>query len=346
MHRCLQLAKKGIYTVAPNPMVGCVITVADPTMPYGERIIGEGYHRYFGGPHAEVEAIGAVPDPDMLVGAKVYVNLEPCSHHGKTPPCAHLLIDKNIGEVVVGMADPNPLVAGRGLAILREAGVKVVVNALQTEAQWLNRKFVVFHAKRRPYVLIKWAQSQDSYIGRRLGTAVGLSNPRSMQSVHRARSHHASIMVGKNTAINDNPTLNLRHWAGKHPLRILLDAQLESPLDLNMLCDGNKTLVVNEIRGDETTWPSYLKINPHELEDVLAALYDREVQSVMVEGGSELLQSFIDRNLWDEAWVYDTPHVLGHGVAAPKLVHQKLLGKYPIDGDTITQYINNISIES
>ena len=296
MSRCLQLARHGEFTTAPNPMVGAVIV-------HEGRIIGEGWHRQYGGPHAEVNAVLSVrpEDEPLLREATIYVSLEPCSHWGKTPPCAELLVGKGFRRVVVGCLDPNEKVAGRGIRRLREAGAEVVVGVLQQECWWLNRKFMTFHTKHRPYITLKWAQSADGFIDRIRqshadGESVHFSTAWTQTMVHRLRASHEAILVGHRTWELDQPSLTTRLWPGKSPRRMVLR-------------DGK--LNVEERAGE-----GYFEEYP------ASSIFDGQFsncQSILVEGGAQTLQSFIDADLWDEAFIERSELVLGSGVRAPEL---------------------------
>lgn len=299
MARCLQLARHGELTTAPNPMVGAVIV-------YGCRIIGEGWHRMYGGPHAEVNAVNSVRpgDESLLREATIYVSLEPCSHWGKTPPCAELLIRKGFRRVVVGCMDPNEKVAGRGIAMLREAGAEVVVGVLEEECKWLNRKFMTFHRLHRPYVTLKWAESADGFIDRRResyadGPAVRFSTPWTQMLVHRLRATHEAILVGRRTWELDRPSLTTREWPGRSPRRMVIE---------------NGKLKIEEY-GDADYYD----------ELSVASIFNFQFpvskfpQSLLVEGGAQTLQSFIDADLWDEAYIERSDIILGDGVRAPKM---------------------------
>ena len=339
INRCFQLAKKGINRVAPNPMVGSVVTVPDELASYGERIIGEGYHKYYGGPHAEVNALSSIKNRDLLKDATVYVNLEPCSHFGKTPPCADLLVASKVKRVVVAMEDPNPEVSGRGVARLRSAGIDVIVNVLQTEAIHLNRRFVTAFTKKRPYVLLKWAETPLGYINGSNKEPVWISNRRCQQIVHQWRSEEQAIMVGANTAIIDNPSLTTRSWDGPSPIRVLLDSTLRTPVSNRLFTDGLPTLVFNERTDKAKGSFEYIKTDCRDLGTVLTNLYSRGINSLMVEGGAQLLQSFIDANLWDEARVITGNNEIIGGTKAPKI--RFLTGKTETIEKDIIRYIKN-----
>ena len=289
MHRCLQLAQYGQQGAAPNPMVGAVIV-------YRDRIIGEGYHKCCGTAHAEVNAIDSVQpcDREFLKDSTLYVSLEPCSHFGRTPPCADLIIRTGIPRVVVGCIDSFDKVKGNGIKRLRDAGIQVVVGVLERECQLLNRHFFTFHAKKRPYITLKWARSADGYIDveRNDGSAARLSTPETLVRVHRLRSEHKAILVGHRTLLLDNPSLNVRHWSGQNPLRLVL---------------GN-------VPSEEL--PQGFEAFP-DIPTLLQSLYERQITSLLVEGGSKTLQSLIDAQLWDEAHEEISSLDLGSGVAAP-----------------------------
>ena len=300
MARCLQLARHGELTTAPNPMVGAVIV-------HDGRIIGEGWHRCYGGPHAEVNAVASVRPEDerLLEEATIYVSLEPCSHWGKTPPCAELLVKKGFSRVVVGCLDPNEKVAGRGIKRLQEAGIEVVVGILEDECQWLNRKFMIFHRLHRPYITLKWAESADGFIDRSReshadGPAVHFSTPWTQMLVHHLRATHEAILVGRRTWELDRPSLTTREWPGRSPKRLILTSRANpqvrewSPWSPE---GTEKPLLVYALPGE----------------------WGESPQSLLVEGGAQTLQSFLDADLWDEAFIERSEIVLSDGVRAPKL---------------------------
>ena len=296
MRRCLQLARHGEFTTAPNPMVGAVIV-------HEGRIIGEGWHRRYGGPHAEVNAIRSVRPEDeaLLPHSTIYVSLEPCSHWGKTPPCAELLVEKRLHRVVVGCLDPNEQVAGRGIRRLQEAGAEVIVGCLENECQWLNRKFITFHTLHRPYITLKWAESADGFIDRHRespadGPAVRFSTPWTQMLVHRLRANHEAILVGRRTWELDQPSLTTRYWPGKSPKRVMISSKMRDER-LEMKDDCAPAIISN-------------------LSSLISHLLP---QSLLVEGGAKTLQSFIDADLWDEAYIERSTIVLGNGVKAPEI---------------------------
>lgn len=315
MQRCLDLAEIGRNFVAPNPMVGCVIVKDD-------RIIGEGFHQLYGQAHAEVNAIQAVENPALLEGATVYVSLEPCSHHGKTPPCSDLLIRSKVKTVVVGCKDSNPQVGGKGIARLRKAGIEVIENVLEKECRQLNKRFFTFHEKRRPYVTLKWAQTLDGYLDRARNGETGInwiSSPLTKSLVHKWRGDEQSILVGRNTILNDNPSLTVREFAGKNPVRIVIDSQLKIGDSLNIFSDDAPTLIFNRLKNEVKENVEWIKIAETSTKNVLEELYKRGIHSVFVEGGSRTLQYFIVDNMWDEARVIVGNTRFGEGVKAPVL---------------------------
>lgn len=316
IQRCIQLALNGRCTTAPNPMVGAVI-VCDG------RIIGEGYHVHYGEAHAEVNAIHSVKDPSLLERSTIYVSLEPCSHYGKTPPCADLIIEKKIPRIVIGCKDPFSKVAGQGIQKLRGAGREVVVGVLEEECQDLIRRFITFHSLQRPYITLKWAESADKYIDllRTSGEPMILSSPLSSMLAHKKRAEHSAIMVGTHTAILDNPSLNVRHWYGRSPIRITLDRKKKLPTGLNLFDGNSRTLIFTEKSCPEISEVEYIPIDYTQdiLPQIMKSLHDRGIQSLLVEGGSILLQSFIDANLWDEIYVEEATCKLHDGVKAPEI---------------------------
>ena len=316
MRRCIELAGNGLCNVAPNPMVGAVI-VCDG------HIIGEGYHIRCGEAHAEVNAIRSVKDESLLRRSTIYVSLEPCSHYGKTPPCADLIIEKQIPRIVVGCQDPFPEVAGRGIQKLRDAGREVIVGILEKECKHLNRRFITFNTLHRPYITLKWAESVDRFIDieRTDGKPVVLSSPLTAMLVHKKRAETGAIMVGRRTALLDNPSLTVRNWYGRNPMRIVLDRALSLPDELRIFDGEVPTLVFTEKERSEEKNIAYVTIdfNRDPLAQIMQELYQRKIQSLLVEGGSQLLQSFIDAELWDEAFVEKCPAKLHSGVKAPEI---------------------------
>lgn len=321
MARCIQLARCGRGHAAPNPMVGAVI-VCDG------RIIGEGYHIRCGEAHAEVNAVCSVrpEDEPLLRQSTIYVSLEPCSHYGKTPPCADLIISCGIPRVVVGCVDPFSEVSGRGIRKLRDAGIDVTVGVLEQECLELNRRFIINHTEKRPYVILKWAQSVDGFIDRNRASSedspVVFSNAHTSMLVHRQRAGVQAIMVGRRTALLDNPSLTARHWPGESPLRVVIDRELSLPKTLRLFDGTVSTLVFTACEDcPHRVGVKYVTLDFTRpiLPQLLAELYARRIQSVLVEGGTTLIQGFIDAQAWDEAHVEIAPIVLGDGVQAPRL---------------------------
>lgn len=316
MRRCIQLALNGLCSTPPNPMVGAVI-VCDG------KIIGEGYHVHCGEAHAEVNAIRSVKNPALLKRSTIYVSLEPCSHYGKTPPCADLIIEKQIPRIVIGCQDPFSKVAGRGIQKLKDAGREVIVGVLEAECRHLIRRFITFHQLQRPYITLKWAESADGYIDRRRtgGNPTVLSTPLTAMLVHKRRAEHSAIMVGTNTARLDNPSLNTRHWQGSSPTRIVLDRKHTLPATLRLFDGSVPTLVFTETAHAPLPHVEYIPVDYRQdiLPQIMNELYSRGLQSLLVEGGSILLQSFIDAGLWDEIFVEEAPILLHSGIKAPDI---------------------------
>lgn len=316
MRRCIALAQQAKGKTYPNPMVGSVLVV-------GDQIVGEGFHHQAGTPHAEVHAIGAVANRELLKQSTLYVCLEPCAHFGRTPPCAKLIIESQIPRVVVGCVDSFSAVAGKGIEMLRNAGVDVLVGVLENECRELNKRFFTFHEKKRPYVILKWAESADGFIGRPLAAGekpIWLTGEQCRRLVHKQRSEEQSIMVGAGTVITDNPQLNVRAYAGCNPLRIVVDPHLHIPPTALLLTDGQPTVVLNSQRNCQEGAVQYVSVDfsHNSSQNLLAKLYELGLQSVIIEGGLFTLQHFIDDNLWDEAFVYRSPISLSYGTRAPK----------------------------
>lgn len=320
MQRCLQLAKNGLGSVAPNPMVGSVIVHSD-------RIIGEGYHRRYGHAHAEVNAINAVRDKSLLKNSTLFVNLEPCSHHGKTPPCADLIVNSGIPKVVIAMTDPNEKVAGNGINRLKAAGIDVTVGICEKEAQFLNRRFITFHSKKRPYIILKWAQSADGFMDRdrSKNAARGvnwISHPETKKLVHLWRSQEQAILVGRKTVENDNPKLDTREVEGPSPLRIILSKTGNIPMDSHVVNDGNPTLIFNLLDNKNINETQWVKLDGNFLQSGLKHLFKMRISSVFVEGGKTTLSHFIEENLWDEARIIHSPVFVNSGLKAPILTSE------------------------
>lgn len=306
IRRCVELAKNGQLQVAPNPMVGAVLVQEDAR---GEHVIGEGWHKQFGGPHAEVNcfADAEANGHKDFSNCCLYVNLEPCSHYGKTPPCAELIIKKGVKKVVVGTLDPNPKVAGRGVKMLQDAGIEVETGVLTEECRMLNKRFLCLHEKHRPYVTLKWAQTSDGYvdaIDSATHQPLVISNAITKQIVHKMRAENMAIMVGTNTVLKDDPRLLTTRWSGRNPIRITMDRHNRIPENARILSNEAETIVYK----DNTDW-----------EYMLSDMADRGIHSLLVEGGPTLLRSIMDSGIYDEVHVEVAPVSIGTGVPAPKV---------------------------
>lgn len=335
IQRCIQLARNGMCNAAPNPMVGAVIV-------HNDRIIGEGYHARCGEGHAEVNAIRSVKDESLLQESTIYVSLEPCSHYGKTPPCADLIIRKGIPRVVVGCVDPFSLVSGRGIQKLKDAGIDVKVGVLEAECRQLIKRFVTFNTQQRPYITLKWAESADGFIdiNREEGQPVVLSTPITSMYVHKQRAEHHAILVGRKTALLDNPSLTTRNWYGKNPVRLVIDKELTLPTSLKLFDGSAPTWIFTAQDKASTSQVIYFKLDFSRsiLPQILQKLYENKLQALLVEGGSRLLQSFIDEGLWDEIYTEHSAKVLENGVKGPVIPAGYKKNFLRRDGVTITHY--------
>lgn len=335
IRRCIQLARNGMCNAAPNPMVGAVIV-------HNDRIIGEGYHARCGEGHAEVNAIRSVKDENLLQESTIYVSLEPCSHYGKTPPCADLIIRKGIPRVVVGCVDPFSLVSGRGIQKLKDAGIDVKVGVLEAECRQLIKRFVTFNTQQRPYITLKWAESADGFIdiNREEGQPVVLSTPITSMYVHKQRAEHHAILVGRRTALLDNPSLTTRNWYGKNPVRLVIDKELTLPTSLKLFDGSAPTWIFTAQDKASTSQVTYFKLDFSRsiLPQILQKLYENKLQALLVEGGSQLLQSFIDEGLWDEIYTEHSAKVLENGVKGPVIPAGYKKNFLRRDGVTITHY--------
>lgn len=331
MKRALELAEFGKGNVSPNPMVGCVIV-------HEEKIIGEGFHQLYGGPHAEVNAVNSVKNPELLNEATVYVTLEPCAHWGKTPPCANLLVEKQVKKVIIAAVDSNPLVRGKGIQILRNAGIEVKTGLLEQEARWQNRRFFTQIEKQRPYVILKWAQTSDGFVAREDFSSKWISGSQSRQLVHKWRAEEDAILVGKNTALYDNPSLNVRDWVGKNPIRIVLDSNLELPENLNLFDKSIPTICFNSKKSETHENLDFVNLGDNfSISDILKELSSRKIQSLILEGGSKVLSRFIESELWDEARVFTNKEKFEKGIPAPQL-NQNPTETLHIGEDILTVY--------
>ena len=336
MRRALQLARLGAGHTSPNPMVGAVIVDHDGT------IIGEGWHRKCGEGHAEVNAVASVKKTELLKDSTIYVTLEPCSHYGKTPPCAKLLIEQGIPRVVVGCLDPYVEVSGRGIQMLRDAGVEVVTGVLEEECRALNRRFITAHTSARPWIQLKWAQTADGFIAvpPQLGeNPLRMSTAVTMRLMHRQRALCDAIVVGANTANIDNPSLTTRYWPGRNPLRVVLSRKLSLADNLKLLTDGLPTVVYNGEKNEVKGAVEWVKIDCDDAWSWLQDLYRRGVTTVMVEGGTQVLNHLIEAGLWDEARIETSPRKVGQGVAAPA-IGGRVASRHLIDGNIITCLLN------
>lgn len=325
--RCIEIAKNGLGFTRPNPMVGCVIV-------HQNKIIGEGFTSAYGGNHAEVNAIESVIDTSLLKESTLYVTLEPCSHFGKTPPCANLIVKHKIPKVVIGTLDTHSKVSGKGIEILRNGGCDVTLGVLENECKHHHKRFFTFHNKQRPYIILKWAETQDGFIAPKTKNSqqpVWITNEISRQLVHKWRAEEHAILVGTHTVLEDNPSLTVRDWAGQNPIRIVLDRDLKLPKDCNVFNNESETLVISkhDIDFDE-------KI----ASQICSFLHKKNIQSVIIEGGSKTLQTFIDENLWDEARIFKGKTEFQTGMKAPKL-SGRLISESLIIEDQLKIYIND-----
>jgi diaminohydroxyphosphoribosylaminopyrimidine deaminase/5-amino-6-(5-phosphoribosylamino)uracil reductase len=341
MRRALDLAVLGRGKVSPNPLVGCVIVHKDS-------IIGEGYHKCYGEAHAEVNAINSVADKSLLPESTLYVNLEPCSHYGKTPPCADLIVKHKFKRVVVSNIDVNPLVAGKGLQKLKNAGIEISVGLLEEEGRNMNKRFFTFVTKQKPYVILKWAETADGFIApfsentNKLISPTWISNEFSKTLVHKWRTEEEAIMIGTQTALLDNPQLNVRNWTGRNPLRVVIDKQLRLPKNLHIFDQQQPTICYNVVKNEVIDNLEFAKIKPDGfLYNLLQDLYFRKVQSVIIEGGAKLLNSFLETDMWDEIRLFRSPKTFGKGIAAPR-PQGNVFYKENIADDTLWVYRRSV----
>jgi diaminohydroxyphosphoribosylaminopyrimidine deaminase / 5-amino-6-(5-phosphoribosylamino)uracil reductase len=333
MHRCIQLARLGQGRVAPNPMVGCVVV-------HNDRIIGEGYHRTFGEAHAEVNAIRSVKNKDLLKESSLYVSLEPCSHHGKTPPCADLIVQHGIPRVIIATEDPNPRVSGNGIRLLQDAGVTVVTGILADAAKELNNYFFTYHTKKRPYITLKWAQSADGYIDGNQDKPIQLSNETTKTLVHKLRAENMAILVGTHTAIKDNPSLLTRRWHGNNPVRISIDKDLRIPTDYLLYNKKAPTLLFNAKKQAEGN-PCFVKIDfsVDIIPQLLEELYKRKINSLIVEGGRILLEAFITGGYYDEIHEETAVFSLFEGTKSPSFSEATWHSSETVGKNTCATYL-------
>ncbi len=341
MKHCLELAKRGAGNVSPNPMVGCVIV-------HKGEIIGEGYHEKYGEAHAEVNAINSVVNPNLLKESTLYVSLEPCAHHGLTPPCSDLIIEKQIPQVVIGTEDSFAEVSGKGIEKMKKAGIGVHLGVMEKECREINKRFFTYHEKKRPFIILKWAQTSDGFIDIErekdfFGEPTWITGEKALLRVHEMRVREDAIIVGTNTALKDNPSLTVRHCKGSNPLRIVLDKQLRLPDNLNLFDNSTPTVIFNSIRDEKKGNISLLKIDFKKdvIEQVLQKLYELKIQSLIVEGGKQLLESFMEKGIWDEAHVFVGNKWFKKGIAAPQSPEQ-LINYEKIEDDELFVYKNHI----
>ncbi|MDW5289427.1 bifunctional diaminohydroxyphosphoribosylaminopyrimidine deaminase/5-amino-6-(5-phosphoribosylamino)uracil reductase RibD [Formosa sp. PL04] len=327
INRCIEIAKNGLGTTRPNPMVGCVIV-------HNNTIIGEGFTSPYGGPHAEVNAIQSVTDTSLLKSATLYVTLEPCSHFGKTPPCSDLIIKNDIPKVVIGMVDDNSLVAGQGIKKLEKAGCHVTIGVLEKECKAHHKRFFTFHNKKRPYIILKWAESADGFIAPKTKDEqkpVWITNTYSRQLVHKWRAEEQAILVGGHTVLQDNPSLTVRDWNGLQPTRIVIDTYNNLP---NTYAVFNTTADTIRLTKNELDFSKPLAFQ------ICKHLHEHNITSVIIEGGSKTLQTFINENLWDEARVFYGTNQFTEGTKAPVITGQ-LISETKILNDTLKYYTND-----
>jgi len=343
MERALQLAKYGLGSTAPNPMVGAVIV-------HDNCIIGEGYTSTYGGPHAEVNAINSVKDKGLLSEAILYVTLEPCSHHGKTPPCTDLILKYKIPKVIIGILDPHDKVAGKGVERLKNAGCKVVIGILEKECRVHHKRFLTLHQKQRPYIILKWAQTKDGFIAPNQNERgpnaqpFWISNNYSRQLVHKWRSQEQAILVGTKTVLDDNPKLNARQWLGKSPIRIIIDENLRIKGSYHVMDQSVRTIIFTQV-NDKSLWLTAIEYEVIDFsknvpQQICEALYKHSITSVLIEGGAKTLQSFIDSKLWDEARVITGQKSFGDGLGSPEFFG-KLYHSVQVETDVLNIYSND-----
>ena len=341
MRRAFELAELGLGAVSPNPLVGCIVLNDD-------EIIGEGFHERYGHAHAEVNAINNVEDPRKVKGSTVVVSLEPCSYHGKTPPCADLLIDRQVSKVIIANEDPNPRVAGKGISRLKDAGIEVTTGVLEKEGATVNRRFFTHFTKKRPYVILKWAETADGFIARKNYDSKWISDTYSRKMVHKWRAEEDAILVGTKTAHYDDPTLNVRDWplegSFQHqPKRIVIDKSLKLSPDLKLFNGDQLTLCFNNSKSEQNGNVDYIKVDNNRdlIPQVLEELNNRMIQSVIIEGGAQIFTSFINLGLWDEARIFRSSQEFGEGIAAPK-IEGTLISENKLVNDTLTILHNQV----
>lgn len=334
IEKCISLARKGILNVSPNPMVGCVIV-------YDGEIIGEGYHKEYGKNHAEVNAINSVKDKSVLKNSILYVNLEPCCHHGKTPPCTDIIIKYNIPKVVIGCIDTFSKVSGQGIKKLKNNSVEVIYGVLEKDCIELNKRFFCYHINKRPYIILKWAKSKDNFIAPiNQEKSFWMTSDESKKLVHNWRAEEDAILVGRKTVVADNPSLTVRECEGKNPIRIVIDKELSLNEKSNVFDDQAETIVFNNIKTAIIDKITYLKADFNNLnQDILKQLYNRDILSLIIEGGAFTINSFIENGLYDEIRVFTTNKVLENGIKSPNIPEIKNSKKITINNDKLEIYI-------
>lgn len=336
MHRCIELAKLGAGYVAPNPMVGAVLV-------YHDKIIGEGYHELYGQAHAEVNCLNSVKEEDkqLIPLSTLYVSLEPCAHYGKTPPCSNLIIQKKIPKVVIGCRDPFKEVNGKGIERLQAASVEVVTGVLENECWLLNKRFFVFHTEHRPFIVLKWAQTANGKIANNTDERLFISNEFTNRLVHKWRSEEMGILVGTNTVFTDDPQLSNRLWNDKQPVRLIIDMNLRLPSSLKIFDKQQPTIIFNKIKQEQEDNLSYYQITDDVsiVHQVLNACYQFNIQSILIEGGAKLLQSFIDEDAWDEARIITNEKLYIEGLSSPQLNNNILINSENIFNDRIDYFV-------
>ncbi|UII34315.1 bifunctional diaminohydroxyphosphoribosylaminopyrimidine deaminase/5-amino-6-(5-phosphoribosylamino)uracil reductase RibD [Fulvivirga ulvae] len=332
IQRAFDLAFLGLGSVSPNPLVGCVIV-------HHNKVIGEGWHMKYGDAHAEVNAINSVADKSLLPESTVYVSLEPCAHFGKTPPCSDLLVRHRVKRVVISNMDTNPLVGGKGIKKLEEAGIEVVTGVLEREGLEINKRFFTGLKKKRPYIILKWAETEDGFVARKNYDSKWISNETSRKLVHKWRAEEDSIMVGTNTAYYDNPGLNVRDWSGRNPVRVVIDRNLRLPKNLKIFDGSQPTICYNLLSGQASKRLQYVKLSETNfLEALFLNLYEHGLRSIIVEGGAQLLNLLIEKDMWDEARVFISQTKFKEGIKAPAI--SGLVAEEMIDTDKLLIYKN------
>lgn len=339
MRRALELAVLGLGNVSPNPLVGSIIV-------HDGNIIGEGWHKKYGEAHAEVNAVASVENKNLLKESTVYVNLEPCSHVGKTPPCADMLVANRVKKVVVANLDSNPLVAGNGIKRLRAEGIEVITGILDKQGNELNKRFFTYMEKQRPYIILKWAETADGFIARENYDSKWISNEYSRQLVHKWRSEEDAILVGAKTVAHDNPQLNVRDWSGRNPIRIVIDRFMKLSETVTVFDRKQETILYNLIKHEEHPNLALVRIDEENFFDnLLKDLYKKKVQSLLIEGGATTLNFFLALGLWDEARVFRSARSFNKGIPAP-LLHGRLIESYPIESDTLNIFVPRVDSRS